>query len=110
MSATALGVVLVVLSAVTEGFAQTVLKKSVLAGVHRRGWIALGVVLFVVEALLYTGALRHLDVSAAFPLTGLSFVSVAILSGWLLHKMLTTMRWIGVGLILLGAALLVVDA
>ncbi len=110
MSPTAFGVLLVVLSALTEGFAQIVLKKSVLVSVHRHWWIALGIGMFLVEALFYTGALRYLDVSTAFPLSSLSFVIVAMLSQWLLREAVTKMRWIGIGLILIGAALLVVDA
>jgi drug/metabolite transporter (DMT)-like permease len=105
MTHSALGVFLVVLCAFIEGFAQIFLKKSALATFHRHFWVAAGVGLFVVEALVYTGALQLIDVSTAFPLSGLSFVAVTILSQLMLAENITTTRWFGVGLILVGAGL-----
>jgi drug/metabolite transporter (DMT)-like permease len=64
----------------------------------------------VLESIVYTGALRYLDVSTAFPLSSLSFVVVTLLSQWMLRERVTAMRWLGVGLILSGTVLLVADA
>lgn len=110
MSETAAGVLLVVLCAIIEGFAQVFLKKSALAALRWRFWVALGVAFFILEALLYTKALRFLDVSTAFPMGSLSFVVVAILSQWLLKERVTRMRWIGVCLILVGVGLVMARA
>jgi drug/metabolite transporter (DMT)-like permease len=107
---TTIGVLFAVAAAMLEGFAQLFLKKSVLAGRRRGYWIGLGVALFVLESIVYTGALRHLDVSTAFPLSSLSFVVVTLLSQWMLRERVTAMRWLGVGLILSGTVLLVADA
>ena len=109
MSPTALGVLLVVAATVTEGFAQTSLKKST-EGANRELWIGLGIALFVVEIAIYTGALRLLDVSTAFPIGSLSFVTATLLSQWLLGETVTRMRWIGVCLILVGTGLIVAHA
>lgn len=110
MTETAVGVLLVLLCTVIEGFAQTFLKKSSLAVAGKRLWISLGIGLFVAEALLYTGALQFLDVSTAYPIGSLSFVAVTILSQWLLAEKVSRTRWLGVGLIIIGAGLVVAHA
>ena len=110
MSPTALGVLLVVVSTMVEGFGQTFLKKSALDAARRRHWILLGVAVLIVEVLLYSGALRFLAVSTAFPITSLSFVMVTLLSRWLLGERVTPLRWAGVGLILIGTSLIVAQA
>ena len=66
--------------------------------------------LFVAETLMYTGALTFLDVSTAYPIGSLSFVAVTVLSHFILGERVTRHRWIGVGLILLGASLVVAQA
>lgn len=110
MTATAIGVFFVVVSTMVEGFGQVFLKKSALELDRRRLWIMLGVMVLTVEVLLYSGALHFLAVSTAFPLTSLSFVMVTVLSYWLLGEKITPRRWIGVGLILIGTALIVAHA
>ena len=106
MSGTALGVLLVVLSTLVEGFGQAFLKKSALDTARRHTWILLGVAVLIVEVLLYSGGLRFLAVSAAFPITSLSFVVVTLISRWLLGERVTQLRWIGIGLILIGTSLI----
>jgi undecaprenyl phosphate-alpha-L-ara4N flippase subunit ArnE len=110
MSPTLIGVLLVVLAAAIEGFGQIFLKKSTLEQVRRPVWLASGMAVFAVQAVVYTGALKFLDVSTAFALGTLSFVSVALLSKWLLREPVTISRWVGVGLIMAGASLIVVSA
>jgi len=110
MSPTAFGVLLVVVSTMVEGFGQTFLKKSALDVARRRRWILLGVAVLIVEVVLYSGALRFLAVSTAFPITSLSFVMVTLLSWWLLGERVTALRGAGVALILLGTGLIVAHA
>ena len=110
MSPTAFGVLLVVVSTMVEGLGQTSLKKSSLDGKRRLRWILLGVVILMVEIVLYSGALRFLAVSTAFPITSLSFVMVTLLSRWLLGEQVAPLRWVGVGLILVGTSLIVAQA
>ena len=66
--------------------------------------------MLIVEVILYSGALRFLAVSTAFPITSLSFVMVTLLSRWLLGESVTPLRWAGVGLILIGTSLIVAQA
>jgi len=110
MSPTALGVLLVVVSTMVEGFGQTFLKRSALDTARRHRWIMIGVAILIVEVVLYSGALRFLAVSTAFPITSLSFVMVTLLSRWLLGEQVTPLRWAGVGLILVGTSLIVAQA
>ncbi len=101
------GITLVVASSTIEGFAQVCLKQSATVVREKRRWLWLGIALFVVEALLYSGALRSLDISTAYPMGALSFVSVTLFSGWLLNETINRKRWLGLGLIVCGAALVV---
>ena len=70
-------------------------------------WLGLGILLFVFEALFYTGALQSLDISTAYPLGALSLVSVTLFSRWLLNESIDRKRWVGLGLIVCGAVLVV---
>ena len=110
MSHAVLGVLLVVLCAVIEGIAQVFFKKSALVAGSKRLWIGAGVALFVVQALIYTGALQFIEVSTAFPIGSIGFVIVAIFSQRFLNEPVTRSRWIGVGLIVVGVGLLAVQA
>lgn len=58
-------------------------------------------------ALLYL--LSQGDVSFIWPLTSLSFVFTTIAARWWLHERVSLLRWIGVCLIVLGAALISVS-
>ena len=110
MSGTLSGIALVVICAAIEGCAQVCLKKAALAAIGKRVWVMAGVAIFALEAALYTVALHLLDVSVAYPLGALSFISVIVFSRWLLREQVDTRRWAGVGLILIGCALVAAQA
>ena len=46
------------------------------------------------------------DISFLWPLTGLSFVFATFAAMWFLHEQVSMVRWAGVVLILIGAALI----
>lgn len=79
---------------------------SLLRQVWRQRAIVLGISLFAVEAVLWTMALRLLDVSLAFPAGSLCFVFVVVLSRLWLHEQISYERWIGVSLILGGVVVI----
>jgi multidrug transporter EmrE-like cation transporter len=110
MSTTAFAMLLVLMCAGVEALAQISLKQSTRQSGQRARWIATGVALFAVEAILYTVALRRLEVSLAYSLGALSFVAVALGSAWLLGESLPPARWLGVLCILAGCALLAARA
>lgn len=105
MTGTTIGILLVVLSALLEGLGQVFLKKSVLTKVRWFLWISAGVVVLALQALVYTEALKLLDVSVAFTILSLNLIAITVLSHWVLREQVTRTRWIGVGLIFVGVAL-----
>ena len=110
MTQTVAGVLLVILCSIIEGIAQAFFKKSALVAIRKPLWIGAGVALFILQALIYTGALQFVEVSTAFPIGSIGFVVVAILSQRMLNEPVTPIRWLGIGLIVLGVALLAVQA
>jgi multidrug transporter EmrE-like cation transporter len=110
MTSAALGVLLVIACGVIEGVAQVCFKKSALAPQARLRWVGAGIVFFIAQAAIYTGALRFVEVSTAFPITSVGFAVVAVLSQRLLGEPVTRARWIGIALIVAGVALLAAEA
>ncbi len=105
MTGTTIGIVLVVIAAILEGLGQVFLKKSTLTKVRRVFCMSAGIAILAVEAFIYTEALKLLDVSVAFTILSLGSVAVTILSRFVLKERVTKTRWIGVGLIFIGVAL-----
>ena len=60
-----------------------------------------GFMLYGMAFVLYLASLRHLEVSVAYPLLGISYILVALLSWWLLNEPWSISKSIGsAGLIL----------
>ncbi|MGV3755037.1 MAG: EamA family transporter [Verrucomicrobiota bacterium] len=87
-----------------NGFGLNEIVRVVKSGITNKH-ILLGVMF---EALFF-GCLLLLmsraDVSFVWPLTALSFVFTTFAAMWFLHEKVSTTRWIGVVLILIGAGL-----
>src|SRR4051812_7564677 len=73
--------------------------RGLLRDVWRQKAIGIGISFFAVEIVLWTMALRLLDVSLAFPAGSLCFVFVVVLSRLWLREQISYERWIGVSLI-----------
>lgn len=101
-----LGTLLAIACAGIEGVAQVALKQSSRRPQRRSRWISLGIALFAVEAVLYTAALQRLDVSVAYALGALSYVSVALLSAVVLRESVPPLRRLGIVCIVAGCSLL----
>jgi len=110
VSALATGVILVSICSLIEGFAQVTFKIASSMTRHRVLWIAVGIALFAVRAVVYSAALRVLNVNIAYGLDALGFIAVVVLSKWLLGEHVTPIRWVGVLLILLGVGMIVAHA
>jgi small multidrug resistance pump len=106
MNGIAFGLLLAVICAINEGFSQLALKLSVSAGSLRFIWIAGAVGLFIIDAFLYSTALRYLDVNVAFSVGTLGMVSTAALSRFVLGEQITPIRWGGILLIIGGTILI----
>jgi undecaprenyl phosphate-alpha-L-ara4N flippase subunit ArnE len=108
MTGTAAGISLVIAGAFLHGLGQVFLKKSTLARVRWLFWISAGVTVLAFEALIYTEALKFLNVSVAFTLSSLNLIAVMLLSQRMLRERVTRTRWIGVALIFTGAVLVMI--
>ena len=71
-------------------------------------WLLLGYVGFVADGLLWSAALKRLDVTVAHPIGSLVFVVTLIASRLILGERVSRRRWAGVGLIVAGSALVAV--
>lgn len=68
-------------------------------------WIALGVAVYALEFVLWFAALSRTELSIAFPFTALGYVGVVLASRLLLKEHVSMRRWVGVGTIVVGVAL-----
>ena len=91
--------------------AQVVLKHATnLAAVssgRRAGlpWMGLWAAMFVGATACWLVALRTLDISYAYPLLSLGFVLVSGLAALFLHERVSRQRWVAIGVISCGAAM-----
>src|SRR5919108_803628 len=78
-------------------------------GVVRRGLLNPSILAGVALEMVFFGSLLYLlsqrDVSLIWPLTALGFVLTALAARFILHEELHWTRWLGVALIVTGAAL-----
>lgn len=68
--------------------------------------ILIGFLCYGISSMFYLVALSRLDLSYAYPLIALSYVIVAVLSWWLLGESLPPLRLVGLGVVLIGVAIL----
>jgi len=106
MNGVALGLTLVVICSVIEAAAQICFKLSRLRIARRAMWTAIGGAAYACEVVLYTLALREIDVTVAFGMGSLSFVAVAALSRIFLKERIAFWRGAGLVLIISGVALM----
>ena len=67
--------------------------------------VAGGVLLLTVWLISQLSLLSRVDLSYVLPLTSVSYVLTALMGKFLLHEPVSTGRWIGIGLIVLGVIL-----
>jgi len=65
-------------------------------------WILGGIVCYLGSFVTWTVILRDHDLSLAFPITSLGYVTILLTSAWLLGETIDPQRWLGVGLISAG--------
>lgn len=68
-------------------------------------WIVSVIIATLIASLTYGAALTRFDLSYAYPFMALSFVFVLLLSSWFFHESVTTLKVIGVVLIVAGIAI-----
>lgn len=66
-----------------------------------------GLVLYMVSAFLWLGALSTLDVSSMYPLLSLAYVVTAVFAVTFLGEVITLSKWAGIALVVIGCVLIV---
>jgi len=65
-----------------------------------------GIILYMVSAFLWLGALSTLDVSLMYPLLSLAYVITAVFAVVFLGEIVTLSRWGGIALVVIGCVLI----
>jgi drug/metabolite transporter (DMT)-like permease len=68
-------------------------------------WVVAGLLIYVVEFIVWFAALTLAPLSVAFPFMALSYCGVVIASRWILHERVSPRRWLGTIAIAGGVAL-----
>jgi len=68
-------------------------------------WVAIGVSLLMLWLLSQMTLLSWADLSYVLPVTSVGYVLVALVGRFFLHEDISPGRWIGIGLIMMGVAL-----
>ena len=78
----------------------------------RTGWglaqnpaILGGLTCYVVSVVVWIVALSRVEVSVAYPMLSIGYVVNALLAWWLFGEALSTQRWVGIFVILVGVVL-----
>jgi uncharacterized membrane protein len=67
--------------------------------------VAMGVALLMVWLISQLSLLSRVDLSYVLPMTSISYVLTALMGKFLLHEPVSSQRWIGIGLVVLGVSL-----
>ncbi len=68
-------------------------------------WVGAGVCVLMVAIIAQLSLLSRADLSYVMPVTSVGYVGTAILGGVFLGEHIVLTRWLGIGLITIGAAL-----
>jgi drug/metabolite transporter (DMT)-like permease len=110
------------LNEAVDSFAQFCFKKTALAqgapsitslgsagaflmGVLGQGYLWLGVAAVALVFVSWTVVLSKVDLSAAMPVTSLSYLMVALTAVVFLHERIPVLEWCGIFLIMVGVAI-----
>ncbi len=67
-------------------------------------YVFAGLILYVVATVIWFYVLTKVNLSVAYPIQSLCYVLAAFVGLFLFHEAIPMSRWIGIGLIVLGAA------
>jgi drug/metabolite transporter (DMT)-like permease len=68
-------------------------------------WVVAGLLIYVVEFIVWFAALSLTPLSVAFPFMALSYCGVVIASRWILKERVSLRRWLGTIAVAAGVAL-----
>jgi len=70
----------------------------------RNGWIVGGILFLLAFFAAYMTALSWADLTYVLPATSLGYVVLALIAKFVLHEQVSTLRWVGIGLIAVGVS------
>jgi drug/metabolite transporter (DMT)-like permease len=79
--------------------------KTVMA-IFGNAYVMGGLILYMVSAFLWLGAMSTLDVSFMYPLLSLAYVVTAVFAIIYLGEIVTFSRWAGIALVVIGCVLI----
>lgn len=68
-------------------------------------WVLAGLACYAVSVVVWLGALSLVQVNYAYPFLALGFVANALMARAFLGEAMTPMRWVALGVIVLGVSL-----
>ncbi|WAH38828.1 hypothetical protein [Alicyclobacillus dauci] len=68
-------------------------------------WVIGGIILYVVATVIWIFLLNKLSLSLLYPLQSLAYVAAIFISIFIFHEHVPPLRWVGVGVILVGVSL-----
>ena len=70
-------------------------------------WVIAGIVLYVIATVVWIYLLSKMPLSLLYPLQSLAYVMAVVVAIFVFKEHVSILRWVGVAVILLGAALVV---
>ena len=109
---------LFIVGAVLESVTQLFLKKGASTNQHLRGldyllkvvrdkWVVSGVLVYVLQMILWVVLLMYIPLTIAFPLTGIQKVIIILFAAFVLKESVSRIEWAGVLLITAGIAFII---
>ena len=80
-------------------------KMGFLFGMFLLPWVLTAITAVIVAAILWMAALTKIELSYAYPVMGLSFVAIFVLSVLFLGEQFSTLKFVGALVIVLGVAI-----
>lgn len=72
----------------------------------RNRWVISGILLYVIEMVIWIILLSHIPLSIAFPLTGFQKIFIVMFSFFILKEKVKNIEWVGIGITALGIVMI----
>ena len=108
---------LVLIAGIIGGFGPIYLKKGTekidlnkLDTILKNKFLIIGLMIYGVSTLIFIPALKGGELSVLYPFIGLVYVWVSIYSMILLKEKMSVIKWMGIGLIIMGVSFIGIGA
>jgi undecaprenyl phosphate-alpha-L-ara4N flippase subunit ArnE len=70
-------------------------------------WVILGILVYVIDMVIWLVLLANIPLSVAFPLTGTQKIFIIFFSAFILKETVSFIEWVGIGFIIVGLTTIV---